>query len=75
MIPCKEIKCISYPSCIAREYIVCTLLDKYYQKRLGHHEHVDVDDFIVTWDQINKEFPKLTWLVSEDEPLAKEWLK
>ena len=75
MIPCKIDKCIKYPSCIAREYIICTLLDNYYQKTVGHHEHVDVDDFIMTWELINKEFPKLTWLASEDELTAKEWIK
>jgi hypothetical protein len=64
MIPCKEQKCLKFPMCLAKKFIVCTELYKYYKEMYqvikydvgdiaNHHSKIKA----MLWTNIKEEFP------------------
>lgn len=64
MIPCKEIKCILYPSCIHKSRIECHELHEAFRK---FDRENTMDSANISWDEIHKYFPNLK-LIHPGEP-------
>jgi len=63
MIPCKKDKCLKYPACKHKTFIICTLL-RIYCDDIIHSTNSDTDVWYIIYD----EFPELLGVKLETPP-------
>jgi len=53
MIPCKKLKCITYPSCMTKKHIRCIWMIEYYDYLRQQYSRK------ASWEKIRKQLPNM----------------
>ena len=65
MIPCKQIKCIKFPTCKNKVFITCTPLREYCDELSQTYKFQDGQDL---WDLLYNTFPELLGVQLDQAP-------